>query len=68
MIRPKVIHFDQVDFSKTSFLVAPSGNEKVLQQNEPSFVRPAKKFHVSIKFSVDITPAMYRKCDESTLR
>jgi hypothetical protein len=37
MFKPKIIHFNQVDFSKTSFTVAPSGDEG------PSFVCPAKE-------------------------
>jgi hypothetical protein len=55
MFRPKIIHFNQADFSKISFPVPPGGDEEIFKQNEPSFECPAKKFDVSIKFAVYIT-------------
>jgi hypothetical protein len=61
MFRPKIIHFNQVNFSKISFPIPLGGDEEVFKQNESSFEGPAKKFHVPIKFADDITLRSYDK-------
>jgi hypothetical protein len=74
MFRPKIKNFKLVDYSKTSFPIVLSGDEKVFfKKNEHSFVFPAKKFLVSTNISVESTlrwidSAMNESCDESTLR
>jgi hypothetical protein len=43
MFRPKITHFNQVYFSKTSFSVAPSGDEKVFTTNRTQFCMSRQK-------------------------